>query len=316
MPDLARLLKPAVLIRIVLTYLGLMALFATMTRTQDDGWDNWLKVTLGLTALMLVATGGIVLALSVAGGGGLLGWRAGRARAAGNPAAALAGYNAALTRNPNLAEALVGRAELQIAGGQPAPARADLDRAIAVTPHVSNFPDPILYRAYLERGRLREAAGDGAGAISDWTQTMRITAGAPDPYLLRGRALLEAGDWLTGRSDLTQAVSLLGLSLNRTEDKAAQAALLNMRGLAFNLLNDPQRALADLEQSLTIQPAAWVTHYNLGATYLKLGHPDQALIALRQALQLDRPAAQAAARSSRAYADLREEPAFQALIGA
>nr|MDQ2808786.1 tetratricopeptide repeat protein [Chloroflexota bacterium] len=211
---------------------------------------------------------------------------------------------------------LVGRAELQIAGGNPAPARADLDRAIAVTPHVINFPDPILYRAYLERGRLREAAGDGAGAISDWTQTMRITGGAPDPYLLRGRALLEAGDWLTGRNDLTQAVSLLGNSLARAEDKAAQAALLNMRGLAFNLLNDPQRALADLEQSLTIQPQAWVTHYNLGATYLKLGHPDQALIALRQALQLDRPAAQAAARTSRAYADLRDEPAFQALIGA
>ena len=128
--------------------------------------------------------------------------------------------------------------------------------------------------------------------------------------------MLESGDWLTGRNDLTQAVSLLGNSLARAEDKAAQAALLNMRGLAFNLLNDPQRALADLEQSLTIQPTAWVTHYNLGATYLKLGHPDQALIALRQALQLDRPAAQAAARSSRAYADLRDEPAFQALIGA
>ena len=167
MPDLARLLKPAFLIRIVLTYLGLMALFATMTRTQDDGWDNWLKVTLGLTVLMLAATGGIVLALSVASGGGLAGWRAGRARAAGNPAEALAGYNAALTRNPNQAEALVGRAELLIAGGTPVPARADLDRAIAVTPHVINFPDPILYRAYLERGvcARRRATRQGRLAI-------------------------------------------------------------------------------------------------------------------------------------------------------
>ncbi len=316
MPDIARLLKPAVLTRIVLTYLALMGLFASMTGAQNDGWGNWLTVTLGLTALMLVATGGIVLTLSVAGGGGIAGWRAGRARAAGRPAEALAGYTAALARNPNLAEALVGRAELQIAGGLPAPARADLDRAIAVTPHVINFPDPILYRAYLERGRLREAAGDVAGAIQDWTQAVRVAPGGPDPYLLRGRATLENGDWLTGRNDLTQAVSLLGNSLARADDPATQAALLNMRGLAFNLLNDPQRALADLEKSLQLQPAAWVTHYNLGATYLKLGHPDHALIALRQALQLDRPAAQAAARAGRAYADLREEPAFQALIGA
>ena len=315
MADLGRLLKPAALVRIALLYLALMGLYAWGVRTQDNGGlGNWLLVTVEMSAVMTAATVAVIFALLVASRGGLRAWRAGRLGAAGQAGDALAGYNDVLARQPNQAEALLGRAELLTAAGNPTAALADLDRALAVTPHVINFPDPLLYRAYLQRGQLRESQDDPAGALADWQQATRAAPGAPDPYVLRGRTALERGNWGQGRSDLQTGVQLLTRSLARGGETAQRAALLNMRGLAYNLLGDHRRALADLEQSLQIEPNAWVTHYNLGATYVNLGHPEQALSELKQAITLH-PAARGAAAASRAYTPLRDYPEFQALLG-
>jgi len=305
MGDLGRLLKPSALARIVLLYLVVMGLYAWQTHAQDEGIDHWVLVTLGLTAMLVVATVAVVFILIVVSRGGLASWRAGRVQAAGQTGDALERYNRVLARNPNLAEALVARAEILHAGGNTSAALVDLDQAITVTPHVSNFPDPVLYRAYLERGRLREGRGDPLGALADWAQAGRVQPGAPDPYVLRGRAALETGDWLQGRNELAKGIRLLGHNLDTTQDAAQRAALLNMRGLAFNLLGEHRRALADLEQSLQLQPDAWVTHYNLGATYVNLGHPEQARAELEQAIALN-PGAESVARNSRSYAPLWE----------
>jgi tetratricopeptide (TPR) repeat protein len=314
MADLGRLLKPASLVRIALLYLVVMALYATSARAQDEGVTNWLTVVVGMSAVMTVATVAVIFALQVASRGGVAAWQAGRLGAAGQQGDALARYNQALARNPNGAEALAGRAELLAATGDTAAALADLDRAITVTPHVSNFPDPVLYRAYLARGRLRESRGDLAGALADWAQAGRVSPGAPDPYVLRGRAAAESGDPVRARTELTTGVQLLGRALERVSEPGQRGALLNMRGLAFNLLGEYQRALADLEQSLQIEPDSWITHYNLGATYVHLGHIEPALAELKQALRLN-PAAAAQARASRGYAPLRDNPDFRALVG-
>jgi tetratricopeptide (TPR) repeat protein len=305
MADLGRLLKPSALARIVLLYLVVMGLYTWQTRAQDEGIDHWVLVTLGLTAMLVLATVTVVFILIVVSRGGLASWRAGRVQAAGQTGDALERYNRVLARNPNLAEALVARAEILHAGGNLPAAVADLDRAIAVTPHVSNFPDPVLYRAYLERGRLREGRGDPLGALADWAQAGRVQPGAPDPYVLRGRAALESGDWAQGRNELAKGIRLLSHSLDSTQDTTQRAALLNMRGLAYNLLGEHRRALADLEQSLQLQPDAWVTHYNLGATYVNLGHPEQARAELQQAIALN-PSVESVARNSRSYAPLWE----------
>jgi tetratricopeptide (TPR) repeat protein len=314
MADLGRLLKPASLVRIALLYLVVMALYATSARAQDEGVTNWLTVVVGMSAVMTVATVAVIFALQVASRGGVAAWQAGRLGAAGQQGDALARYNQALARNPNGAEALAGRAELLAATGDTGAALADLDRAITVTPHVSNFPDPVLYRAYLARGRLRESRGDLAGALADWAQAGRVSPGAPDPYVLRGRAAAESGDPVRARTELTTGVQLLGRALERVSEPGQRGALLNMRGLAFNLLGEYQRALADLEQSLQIEPDSWITHYNLGATYVHLGHIEPALAELKQALRLN-PAAAGQARASRGYAPLRDNPDFRALVG-
>ncbi|HUS14289.1 MAG TPA: tetratricopeptide repeat protein [Chloroflexia bacterium] len=314
MPDLGRLLKPAAIARIALIYLVVMGLYASGVHAERDGAGSWLQVTLGMSALMTVATVAVIFALTVAGRGGIGAWQAGRLGAAGQSKDSLARYNAVLTRHPNRAEALVGRAEVLAATGNIAAALADLDHAIAITPHVSNFPEPVLYRAYRERGRLRDAAGDVAGALADWTQALRAGPGAPDIYVLRGRAALQMGDWVAGRTSLATGVEMLSRNLARASDDKQRASILDTRGLAYSLLGNHQRALADLEQALKLQPGAWLTHYNLGATYANLGHMAQALAALRQAITLH-PAARDLARKSQSYAPLRDTLEFGSLVG-
>jgi tetratricopeptide (TPR) repeat protein len=307
-------LRPAGLLRMTLLYGLLMAIFADQIRAQEQGWGYWAGVVIGMTVLMVAATATLLFGMSVSGAGGWLAWRAVQARAAGQSAAALAGFDRVLQRRPDAAEALVGRAELRIAAGDSVGALADLTQAIAVTPHVLNFPDPILYRAYLARGQVRDATGDLAGALGDWRQASRAAPGQPDPYLLRGQAVAGSGLSLDGRADLATAVHLLTGQIERTEDRAEQVTLLNGRGIAYTLLDEPRRGLADLEAALQLDPTHWPTHYNLGATYLRLGHPDHALLELGEAIRRA-PAARAAARTSRVYAPLRDDADFQALVG-
>jgi len=209
---------------------------------------------------------------------------------------------------------LLGRAEILADTGRPADALADLDRAITLTPHVSNFPDPALGRAYLDRTRLRVASGDLDGAVNDGTQAIRAAPGQAEPYIMRGRAYLDRGDWLQGRSDLASGIHLLDRKLGgRPRDASQQAADFNTRGLAYDLLGDHTHALADYEAALQADPKLWSAHYNLGAAYLALGHTDAALAALTQAIALN-PAAAAAARTSAGYAPLRGQTEFDALV--
>ena len=68
----------------------------------------------------------------------------------------------------------------------------------------------------------------------------------------------------------------------------------------------------DFEQSLTLEPNSWSTHFNLGATYLNMGHVEQALSELDSAVKIN-PGAGMAARNSKSYASLVGNPDFEAI---
>lgn len=73
---------------------------------------------------------------------------------------ALADLTAALALRPRDVRARAARARLLAESGRVRAARAEYDAAL-------KRPDPSLAAAYAERGALRAAAGDGAGAASD-----------------------------------------------------------------------------------------------------------------------------------------------------
>lgn len=84
---------------------------------------------------------------------------------------ALDDLNAALERAPDRADALTFRASAWRHVGAAELARQDIDRALALRP---NDPD-----ALLERGLIRKATGDIAGARADWLQVLQIAVEGP-----------------------------------------------------------------------------------------------------------------------------------------
>lgn len=84
---------------------------------------------------------------------------------------ALDDLNAALDRVPDRADALTFRASAWRHVGAPPLARQDIDRALALRP---DDPD-----ALLERGLIRKAAGDRAGARADWLRVLEVAVEGP-----------------------------------------------------------------------------------------------------------------------------------------
>jgi tetratricopeptide (TPR) repeat protein len=294
--------------------LAVMGWFANQAGGPDQTPLEWAVTTIGLTALAV--GGGVLLmaALAVTGQGGPAVGQAQQLARQGRTNAALDRYNAALARRPDQAEALVGRAGVLVEQDQLLAALDDLNHAITHTPHVRNFTDPILVQAYLERGRVREWLGDRQGALDDWEQATQAAPGQPEPYLMRGRVELEQGHYYQGEAEVKRAIKLASVYLGQArQDRAAQAAMLNLRGVGYSLLEQHRPALADLEAALALEPNAWAVQLNLARVYLAMGHRDPALAAVEQALRLHPPAAALARRSS-AFRALQDDPAFERLL--
>ena len=294
--------------------LVIMAWFAQQAGGPDQTPLEWALTTVGLTALAIGGSVMLLAVLSVAGQGGPAVGQAQQLARAGQPVAALDRFNRVLARNPNQAEALVGRAGVLVEQDQLLPALDDLNRAITHTPHVRNFSDPVLVQAYLERGRVREWLGDRQGALDDWDQATQASPGQPEPYLMRGRVELDLGHYYQGEAEIKRAIKLASAYLAQgRQDRTTQAVMLNLRGMAYSLLEQYRPALTDLEAALALDANAWAVHVNLARVYLAMGHREPALAALQQALTL-RPAAVALIRRSAAFRALHDDPAFERLL--
>ncbi len=78
--------------------------------------------------------------------------------------------------------------------------------------------------------------------------------------------------------------------------------------------SDPARAAEILDEGLALHPGAPGLHYNLACLHAAGGHRDEALTALRRAVELDGKAA-GWARGDADLASLRDDPGFIALTG-
>ena len=87
-----------------------------------------------------------------------------------NDDAAVADFNAALARNPNLAPAYMSRGAVMLRTGRYDEARADFTRAI-------DLGAPDLHVAYFNRGEAQEASGNLVAAYHDYRKAQEL---APD----------------------------------------------------------------------------------------------------------------------------------------
>jgi len=133
---------------------------------------------------------------------GLSGALVGRAQAQealGDLRAAMADYGAAITANPEAAEAWFGRGVLLRKAGRPADALRDLDRALSLR---RNWP-----AAHFERGAAYYALGRYGEAVNDFSAVLAQNSSDAAALLNRGLARSAQGSSGAG-SDFDRAISL------------------------------------------------------------------------------------------------------------
>jgi len=116
-------------------------------------------------------------------------------------------------------------------------AAAQFTKAIAIFPEYAD--------AYLGRGKAWQAAGQTMAALADFEKAIAIDPTLELAYTSRGTIERSQGDSQSALADFTHSVHL-----HPTSDAYYQ------RGLTYQALDQPERALADYDAAITYDPGA------------------------------------------------------------
>jgi tetratricopeptide (TPR) repeat protein len=116
-------------------------------------------------------------------------------------------------------------------------AAAQFTKAIDILPDYAD--------AYLGRGKARQAAGDSEAALADFEKAIAIDPTLESAYTSRGVVWRLRGDIPKALADFTESIHL-----QPTADAYYQ------RGLAYQTLNQPQRAVEDYDLAIHRDPGA------------------------------------------------------------
>lgn len=134
--------------------------------------------------------------------------------------------------------------------------------------------------AYMLRGRAHMALYDSTLAIADFTEAAKQQPRDPQILLERASAYLDEKNYPAVIADATAALAL--------SPRLARA--YNLRGRAIRASGDPQRAIAEFDHAVEIEPGP-ETYYERGATYQALNDHHRAIEDFSQAIAYgpDRP---------------------------
>ncbi|MCI0342948.1 MAG: tetratricopeptide repeat-containing serine/threonine-protein kinase [Planctomycetales bacterium] len=210
-----------------------------------------------------------------AGLAGVAGWEAALLRGyvesfdpAGDRAAALRDYGAALEEGIPFAWVHSNRGVVRSLSGDLRGAEEDFDRALALRP---GFGVPLVGRAGVRRKR-----GDLRGSIADCDAALAAEPGFPEALLNRGITRGEAGEFAGARDDLTAAL----------ERRPGWPDPRAYRARARSALGDHEGAVEDATEGLRSFPdAAWLFS-DRGCALLDLGRYEEAARDLREVTRL------------------------------
>jgi tetratricopeptide (TPR) repeat protein len=188
---------------------------------------------------------------------------------AGDPDAAVADFNEALTHDATHVPALMGRGNAHFDAGRLEEALADYTEVIRLQPGSAT--------AYYNRGNVRARRGEHEPAVADYTEAIRLDATNVAAYFNRANSHAELGDHDRAVADYTEAIRL---------DPSDAAAFTN-RGNANSNLGDLEAALADYGRALAIEPTDADTACNRANTYARMGDAERAVEAYSEVIRLD-----------------------------
>jgi tetratricopeptide (TPR) repeat protein/tRNA A-37 threonylcarbamoyl transferase component Bud32 len=221
----------------------------------------------------------------------------------GENEAALQDYDKALALDAEYVEARANRGMAYFKLGKPGPARADLDRAVELNPDYS--------MAYEYRAEVRHAQKQYTQAVEDYHRLLKLTANKGQAYLKLAMVHNDMGRPDAAVEDCTQALAInpknaqalyarAGFQAVRKEYLAARedcSAVLALvpraleprrdrANLNLKYLKDFDASLADWEELMKLQPNSFEPYYGIGIIALGRRRFDEALTALRKAVEL------------------------------
>lgn len=130
---------------------------------------------------------------------------------------------------------------------------------------------------YFNRANARYHQGDLAGAVADYTETIRLAPTFPAAYNNRGLARAHQNDLTGALADFSRAIELDDTLLHEN---------YNNRGLVRKLLGDYAGALADYAEAIRLNPDYFEPYYNRGIVHYEQQRLPDALADFDTALRL------------------------------
>ncbi len=120
-------------------------------------------------------------------------------------------------------------------------------------------------------------AGNGEGAIAEYTKAIELDPAYAEAYLYRGYVYGELEQFEETIADYTNVIEL-------TPD---DAQVYNLRGLAYGELGQTELEIADYTKALELDPTYTVVYYNRGYTYADLQRYEEAIADYTKVAELD-----------------------------
>jgi tetratricopeptide (TPR) repeat protein len=182
---------------------------------------------------------------------------------------ALADLDQAIQRNSSSASAFIARGMVRHAKGEFSQAISEYDQAILIDKSAV---------AYLNRGLTRRAMRDFEAAIADFGEAIRLNPKYGTAYLNRGLTHSAKNDYPQAIADYDQAIQI---------DPALAVAYGYRCGDRIAAGQDLHAALSDCNESLRLQPSQTTASTHRGFIYLRLGDVNRAGADFEAALSID-----------------------------
>ena len=156
---------------------------------------------------------------------------------AGRYAEAIQSFDRALAADKGMVSAYLLRGRAKVALGQTDPAVADFTKVIQLQPADAD--------AFVERAAIRLQTNSYAAVVADCGEAIRLDPKLAYAYTMRGMALREMGSIASSLEDFNHAVEL-----------APGLDTYFQRAATYQSMGDHRKALADLDQVVSLFPAS------------------------------------------------------------
>jgi tetratricopeptide (TPR) repeat protein len=193
---------------------------------------------------------------------------------------AIADYTAAITINPDYAEAYRNRGNRWYSKGDNDIALGDYTQAISIYEQLSkNDQLPVkenLASAYCGRGNSWQNKGYDDKAIDDYNEAILLKPDYTNSFYNRGNSWQNKGDNDKAIADFNQAIAL----------KPDHAEALNNRGISFNNNHEYDKAIDDYNAALLLKPDYAEAFNNRGIVWFNRGEYDRGIEDYNAAIKL------------------------------